>query len=265
MLGFACSPIRSAALLAPDRGGRALDHAHRDEFLERLIRETARRVLVLSQRQVRRQTGVDLMPEFGPGDQLVVSLTGNISKFIALTVEEIVETLLHEAAHAMNFEMGIRDCSASQYHNQRFRDAALRLGLEVTQVRHYGYALTMMPPETAAIYKEEIKSLTEVLVHRRRITPTGARPSKPSRSRSDDVLTTHSAQERPISRPSAMQGLARVNPIIACNWNYTRKSVIPLRQPSSTERQCRGGSTPRDMAISRGIRTESQTSLHWLT
>ncbi|MFA4973008.1 MAG: hypothetical protein WC683_10360 [bacterium] len=102
-----------------------------------------------------------------------------VAEHLNRPVEEIVETLLHEAAHSLNFELGIKDCSASHYHNQRFRDAALRLGLEVTQVRHYGYALTKLPTETAAIYKEEIESLTEVLVHRRRMTPSAAGPKPP--------------------------------------------------------------------------------------
>ncbi|MFA5061662.1 MAG: hypothetical protein WC526_00770 [Patescibacteria group bacterium] len=120
-----------------------------------------------------------------------------VAEHLNRPVEEIVETLLHEAAHAMNFELGIKDCSASQYHNQRFRDAALRLGLEVTQVRHYGYALTKMPPETAAIYKEEIESLTQVLVHRRRMTPFGTGPTPKGGEEGDD---SNDNDNRPRSR-----------------------------------------------------------------
>ena len=81
--------------------------------------------------------------------------------------EDIVATLLHEAAHAMNFARGIKDCSASQYHNQRFKAAAEELGLVVTQVPHYGFALTQMPPETAALYAAETEGLSSVLIHRR--------------------------------------------------------------------------------------------------
>ena len=80
---------------------------------------------------------------------------------------EIFETLLHEAAHAMNFERRIKDCSASQYHNLHFRDAAITLGLECQKVIHYGYAFTTLPEKTAAEYKAEIEAIGAVLIHRR--------------------------------------------------------------------------------------------------
>lgn len=91
---------------------------------------------------------------------------------------DVVETLLHEAAHAMNFERGIRDCSASQYHNQKFQVAAEELGLLVAKVPHYGFALTAMTPLTTERYEEVTHELTEVLLHRRSFlvgvkTPTG--------------------------------------------------------------------------------------------
>ena len=88
---------------------------------------------------------------------------------------EIVETLIHEAAHALNFSRGIKDCSTNQYHNRRFRDAAHELGLDVAQVRHYGFAFTSLRPETAEAYVDEIDALEHVLVHRlglRRLPPT---------------------------------------------------------------------------------------------
>jgi hypothetical protein len=82
--------------------------------------------------------------------------------------EDVTETLLHEAAHAMNFERGIKDCTASQYHNRSFANAAQELGLNVSQVKHYGFAVTSLPEVTVGIYHEEIEHLREVLVHRRR-------------------------------------------------------------------------------------------------
>lgn len=81
---------------------------------------------------------------------------------------DIVETLIHEAAHAMNFERGIKDCSASQYHNQHFKAAAEELGLDVIQVRHYGFALTVLPEATAERYRDETEALAAVLMHRKK-------------------------------------------------------------------------------------------------
>ena len=80
---------------------------------------------------------------------------------------EILETLLHEAAHARNCERGIKDCTASQYHNQQFRDSALELGLTVMQVANYGYAFTQLPDATRDDYTVQIAALDQVLMHRR--------------------------------------------------------------------------------------------------
>lgn len=97
-----------------------------------------------------------------------------VAEHLNRSPEAIAETLLHEAAHAMNFHRGVKDCTSSQYHNAHFRAAAEEVGLHVERVPHYGYALTKLPEETAAHYEAEVASLHEVLVHRRgppRLTP----------------------------------------------------------------------------------------------
>ena len=91
-----------------------------------------------------------------------------IAEYLDRPPEEIVETLLHEAAHALNFARGIKDCTASQYHNRAFERAAQELGLTVKQVKHYGYAFTNLAEGTAARYEPEIRNLAWVLVHRAR-------------------------------------------------------------------------------------------------
>ena len=91
---------------------------------------------------------------------------------------DIVGTLIHEAAHALNFEKGISDCTRSQYHNQHFKTAATVLGLTVEQVRHYGYAITRLTPETEARYHEDIQHLSDILIHRAKpVTTLGPAPS----------------------------------------------------------------------------------------
>lgn len=91
-----------------------------------------------------------------------------VAEHLDRPAEDVVETLIHEAAHAMNFERGKKDCSASQYHNQVFKAAAEELGLEVTQVRHYGFAVTSLPEATAARYAAEIEGLRAVMIHRKK-------------------------------------------------------------------------------------------------
>jgi len=68
----------------------------------------------------------------------------------------------------MNFERRIHDCSRSQYHNQKFKEAAEEFGLKVEQVPHYGFAKTSVPAKTLELYTVEIAGLTDALVHRRK-------------------------------------------------------------------------------------------------
>lgn len=102
-----------------------------------------------------------------------------VAEHLDREVTDIVGTLIHEAAHAMNFERGIFDCSRSQYHNRAFKEAAEVLGLSVTQVPHYGFALTRLKPETIERYRDDITYLAEVLIHRAKpaslsgVTPKG--------------------------------------------------------------------------------------------
>ena len=50
--------------------------------------------------------------------------------------------LLHEMVHVSNFQKGIVDCRQGQYHNTKFRDAALAVGLSVSRDRSHGWGLT---------------------------------------------------------------------------------------------------------------------------
>lgn len=76
----------------------------------------------------------------------------------------IMAQLLHAAVHAMNYMRKIKDHSkSSRYHNTRFRDLAQTLGLEVRQVANYGYAETVLMPETAVEYAEVIDGLRLVM------------------------------------------------------------------------------------------------------
>jgi hypothetical protein len=116
-----------------------------------------------------------------------------IAEHLHRSAESVVETLIHEAAHAMNFARGIRDCSRSQYHNKRFRDAAIELGLTVEEVKHYGFAITALPIETTKIYEKEIKALDAVLMHRKSsviITPpAGGNDNDDDRAAAQDGTT----------------------------------------------------------------------------
>lgn len=103
-----------------------------------------------------------------------------VAEYLDRSAEFVFETLLHEAAHARNFALGVRDCSTSQYHNGHFKSSAELLGLNVERVDHYGWALTSLTKETTERFQLEIAGLASVLIHRRGRSSTRTR----SRSRS---------------------------------------------------------------------------------
>ncbi|MEU2899646.1 hypothetical protein ABZ690_08030 [Streptomyces sp. NPDC006967] len=77
--------------------------------------------------------------------------------------------LLHEATHAANEARGVKDCSASQYHNKEFRKMAEAMGLvqraDVGEKwkKKYGSAGTELGEEAAKTYAEEIAALDKAM------------------------------------------------------------------------------------------------------
>lgn len=67
---------------------------------------------------------------------------------------DIIETLLHEMVHHYNCLLGIRDCSASQYHNKAFLIAAERMGLEVRQTVGRGWNSTSLGVRARKVIEE---------------------------------------------------------------------------------------------------------------
>jgi len=81
------------------------------------------------------------------------------------SAEEVMTTLLHEAAHAIANSRGVQDTSRDgRYHNRRYRQVATEVGLEVGDMPPYGHALTTMRPETADLYAEQIGDVADALV-----------------------------------------------------------------------------------------------------
>lgn len=82
----------------------------------------------------------------------------------------VFATLLHEAAHALAHQRQIKDTSRQgRYHNQRFKQLAEILGLEVEHHRSRGWSLTRLAPDTAGVYAPTIAELARVLTtHRTR-------------------------------------------------------------------------------------------------
>lgn len=90
------------------------------------------------------------------------------------SAREVLGTLLHEAAHALAAERGIKDTSRQgRYHNTRFAQLARELGIEVEHNSRLGWSLTTVPGHTARDYAAQIRDLQEAMIlWRQAETPT---------------------------------------------------------------------------------------------
>jgi hypothetical protein len=80
------------------------------------------------------------------------------------SAEQVLATLLHEAAHAVAQTRGIQDTSRQgRYHNQRFRAVATELGLAIERHPQIGWSLTTVQPHTAQLYKTVVDELGAAL------------------------------------------------------------------------------------------------------
>jgi hypothetical protein len=87
----------------------------------------------------------------------------------------LLGTLLHEAAHGIAAIRGVKDTSRQgRYHNTKFRDIAVDLGITVEKDPRIGWSITTVPDVTAADYAEQIDVLDLALIaHRLADVPNG--------------------------------------------------------------------------------------------
>ena len=79
---------------------------------------------------------------------------------------QVLAIILHEAAHSVTWERGIKDTSRQgRYHNHQFRSAAEELGLQVQRDSAFGWTQTTLRASTAATYSGVLREL-ELLVPR---------------------------------------------------------------------------------------------------
>jgi hypothetical protein len=91
------------------------------------------------------------------------------------TGEELLSTLLHEVAHSLNFSNGIKDTSANQYHNEKFKSQAEELGLKTDKDRKGSTITTGVTELGLKRWKKALAILTEALA----LTATGEEAQKP--------------------------------------------------------------------------------------
>jgi hypothetical protein len=92
---------------------------------------------------------------------------------------DVLDTVLHEAAHGLNQARGQSGASRNgRYHNRVYAAAAQELGLDVAEMPPYGLAQTAVPATTAKAYARELRRLTDALtVYRMRSKSTGGTPT----------------------------------------------------------------------------------------
>jgi hypothetical protein len=79
--------------------------------------------------------------------------------------QEVMATLLHEAAHGVALTRDLQDVSrGGRYHNGRFRDLAEELGIEVQRHQVIGWSITTLPAATEQAYAESIERLESAMV-----------------------------------------------------------------------------------------------------
>lgn len=88
---------------------------------------------------------------------------------LRLGPEELLGTLLHEAAHGLGHAREVRTTSRNnRYHNTSFRRLAEELGLAVAQVGTIGWSDTSVPLAVAELYRPVLEDLGKALVLWRR-------------------------------------------------------------------------------------------------
>lgn len=84
-------------------------------------------------------------------------------ELLAMGAERIMQTILHEAAHALAHIRGIKDCSRSgnRYHNRRFAQLAAEVGLTppATPSADNGYSDCIITPAAVKLYSRAVRSL----------------------------------------------------------------------------------------------------------
>ena len=81
------------------------------------------------------------------------------------TPQEVLGTLLHEAAHALAFERGVKDTSRQgRYHNKQFKTLAEELGLTVTHDDRLGWSVTTVTDPTARGYAAHLDTLAAAMI-----------------------------------------------------------------------------------------------------
>lgn len=73
-------------------------------------------------------------------------------------------TILHELSHSIAFMRDVKDTSnKGRYHNAKFREIGLSVGINLEQAGTIGWSQTSVPDATVELYKPQVEKLTEAI------------------------------------------------------------------------------------------------------
>jgi hypothetical protein len=98
------------------------------------------------------------------------------------TPDDVLGTLLHEAAHALAHARGIKDTSRQgRYHNKHYKTCAEEIGLAVTHDDRHGWSASTITDVTKIAYARQLAGLAQAMtIWRHGETTTGPAPRRNS-------------------------------------------------------------------------------------
>lgn len=87
--------------------------------------------------------------------------------FLHLEYNDILNVLLHELIHILNYQRGIVDVTINQYHNKKFLEVANEIGLIVIKHKTQGWGITSTVFPRNIIEKSYIKRPLKKAIFRR--------------------------------------------------------------------------------------------------
>jgi hypothetical protein len=120
---------------------------------------------------------------------------------LSRTPNQVMSTLLHEAAHGIATTRGIKDTSRQgRWHNKRFAALAGELGLDIAYDRQIGWSPSTLRPDTATAYAAVIGTLGDAMRAYRRIDT----PTAPNRATTANTVTAECDCGRKLRIPAVL-------------------------------------------------------------
>ncbi|NUT53255.1 MAG: hypothetical protein HOV94_39120 [Saccharothrix sp.] len=151
---------------------------------------------------------------------------------VARGAVEVLNAVLHSAAHAANSATGRADTSREgRYHNGEFRTAALALDLAVDPDTRDGWAITRVPDATAAAYRPVLDALTGAITAYG--PPAPAADSSPASGSNDRWLTATCGCTPVRRRIRVARSVLEAAPIVCGACEQAFRLVAPGAQATA--------------------------------